>query len=316
LKPIGTSKMNPAVTVIIPTYNRTSVFAAIASVLGQRCVNFEVIVIDDGSTDGTWPKLEYMAAAAGDVLRVSRTENRGVAAARNAGIALASTPLVAFLDSDDLWAPDKLARQMEYMGFHPECVISQTNEIWFRDGKRMNQGARHRKRSGDIFVDSLRTCLISPSAAILRTAYLRDIGGFDEDLAAAEDYDLWLRILANHPAGLVDEPLVTRHAGHPGQLSATVPAIDRFRILALLKLLAQNDLDTLRHQAVCATLADRCSIYAHGLARRGRQAAADFVLGVAASARGPWPTGSREGLDYAIVTMRRHLKCPLRKATQ
>jgi len=161
----------------------------------------------------------------------------------------------------------------------------------------------------------LRTCLISPSAAILRTAYLRDIGGFDEDLAAAEDYDLWLRILANHPAGLVDEPLVTRHAGHPGQLSATVPAIDRFRILALLKLLAQSDLDTPRHQAVCAALADKCSIYAHGLARRGRQAAANFVLGLAASARGPWPTGSREGLEYATVTMRRHVKCPLGKAT-
>jgi len=307
--------MTPAVSVIIPTYNRTSVFAAIASVLGQRCGNFEVIVIDDGSTDDTWPKLEHMAAATGDVLRVSRTKNRGVAAARNAGIALASAPLVAFLDSDDLWAPDKLARQREYMGFRPECVISQTNEIWFRDDKRMNQGARHRKRSGDIFIDYLRTCLTSPSAAILRTAYLRDIGGFDEDLAAAEDYDLWLRILANHPAGLVDEPLVTRHAGHPGQLSATVPAIDRFRILTLLKLLAQSDLDTPRHQAVCAALADKCSIYAHGLARRGRQAAANFVLGLAASARGPWPTGSREGLEYATVTMRRHVKCPLGKAT-
>ena len=99
---------------------------------------------------------------------------------------------------------------------NPDCPISQTGETWMRDGRRVNPGRRHRKRPGDIFIDSLRTCLISPSAAILRRELLDEVGGFDEDMAACEDYDLWLRILARHEAGLLDEPLAVRRAGHPG----------------------------------------------------------------------------------------------------
>src|SRR5262249_7474975 len=161
-----------------------------------------------------------------DVIRVFRAPHRGVAAARNIGIAMATAPLIAFLDSDDTWEPEKLARQTEFMRMNPRCVVSQAEEVWIRDGRRVNPGSRPRKRAGDIFVDSLRTCLISPSAAIMRAECLREAGGFDEDLIAAEDYDLWLRILARHEAGLIEQPLVTRHAGHPGQLSMTVPAID------------------------------------------------------------------------------------------
>ena len=128
---------------------------------------------------------------------------------------MARAPLIAFLDSDDLWAPDKLHRQLAFMREFPDCVISQTAEIWIRDGRRVNPGLRHLKRAGDIFLDSLRTCLISPSAVIMRTELFRALGGFDEDFAAAEDYDLWLRILVDHEVGLLDEPLVTRRAGHP-----------------------------------------------------------------------------------------------------
>ena len=171
-----------------------------------------------------------------------RTERRGPAAARNRGIAMARGRLIAFLDSDDLWMPEKLARQSLFMRNNPDCPISQTGETWMRDGRRVNPGRRHRKRSGDIFIDSLRTCLISPSAAILRRELLDEVGGFDEDMAACEDYDLWLRILARHEVGLLDEPLTVRRAGHPGQLSATVAALDRFRILALAKLLADASL--------------------------------------------------------------------------
>ena len=123
---------------------------------------------------------------------------------------------------------------------HPDCAISQTDEIWIRDGRRVNPGLRHLKRAGDIFIDSLQTCLISPSAVILKTDLFRALGGFDEDLAAAEDYDLWLRILVDHEAGLLDEPLVTRRAGHSDQLSSSIPAIDRFRVIALMKLLAND----------------------------------------------------------------------------
>jgi glycosyltransferase involved in cell wall biosynthesis len=316
----------PGVSVIIPTYNRNSVFAAIASVLAQRGVEFELIVVDDGSTDDTWRELERCAAQARDIIRIVRTSNRGVAAARNKGIAMAAAPLVAFLDSDDTWAPRKLARQTEFMSLNPRCVIAQTEEVWIRDGRRVNPGRRHRKRAGDIFVDSLRTCLISPSAAIVRTDCLCKIEGFDEDLMAAEDYDLWLRILVDHEAGLIEEPLVTRHAGHPGQLSMTVRAIDRYRILALLRLLGgdalgaqsaldvphgpavRNILDEAKRHAVCDALAEKCAIYADGLARRGRSEDADFVRGLSERAQGLWRDGAIEGLVDATAAMRRHVK--------
>ena len=132
------------------------------------------------------------------------------------------------------------------MRANPDCAISQTDEIWIRNGRRVNPGLRHRKRAGDIFIDSLRTCLISMSAAMMRTDLFRSLGGFDEIMMAAEDYDLWLRILIDHEAGLLDEPLVTRRGGHPDQTSATTPAIDRFRILALTKLLADDRLSAVR----------------------------------------------------------------------
>jgi len=305
------------VSVVIPTHNRAHfVFAAIDSVIAQRAVNFELIVVDDGSTDHTWRELERTAAAVQAehadrlLVQIVRTENRGVAAARNTGVALASAPLVAFLDSDDVWGPDKLVCQIEYMRAHPRCVISQTDEYWLSNGGRVNPGLRHRKAAGDIFVDSLRTCLVTPSTAILRTALFREIGGFDEDFTAAEDYDLWLRILARHEIGFLAEHHATRRSGHEGQLS-TLPAIDRFRILALLKLLATDDLNSVQRRAVCEVLAEKCEIYAKGLARRGCGDFAAFVLEFTENARTAWCEGgdeTREECARASTTMRTHIK--------
>jgi glycosyltransferase involved in cell wall biosynthesis len=259
--------MTTEISVIIPTYNRCAMLLeAIDSVLAQSVTAIELIVIDDGSTDGTSEHLMRL----GKTIRIERIEHGGPAAARNRGVALARAPLIAFLDSDDLWAPTKLERQLAFMRENPGCAISQTDEIWIRNGRRVNPGMRHRKRAGDIFIDSLRTCLISTSATMMRTDLFRSLGGFDEIMLAAEDYDLWLRILIDHEAGLLDEPLVTRRGGHPDQTSATTPAIDRFRILALTKLLADDRLSPVRRFAVVEVLAEKCRIYAGGLERRGR----------------------------------------------
>jgi glycosyltransferase involved in cell wall biosynthesis len=288
--------MGPDVAVVIPTYNRRAmVCEAVESVLAQRNAKFELIIVDDGSTDGTWDELTQIAAVANDhaqweMMRIERTPNRGPAAARNTGVAMAAAPFVAFLDSDDLWPPYKLNRQIAFMREHPECAISQTEEIWMRNGRRVNPGARHRKRAGDLFADSLLTCLISPSAVIMRTDLFRESGGFDEDMAAAEDYDLWLRLLTDHEVGLIDEQLVIRRAGHPGQLSATVPALDRFRVLALLKLIAREDLAPEHRIKVCEVLSEKCAIYAKGLKRRARVDEARFVLEIARDAFGRWCT--------------------------
>jgi glycosyltransferase involved in cell wall biosynthesis len=261
--------MSLEVSVIIPTFNRRAmVVEAIETVLAQREVRFELIVVDDGSTDDTIDAIESVLESATVPIRLMQTENRGAAAARNLGVEAASSPLIAFLDSDDLWKPEKLSRQVSYMREHRGCAISQCNELWIRNGRRVNPGLRHRKRPGDIFVDSLRTCLISPSAVIMKTDLFCDLRGFDDAMRAAEDYDLWLRILLDHEVGLVEENLVTRRAGHGDQLSANVPAIDRFRILALAKLLANPNLRHARRAAVAEVLSEKCRIYAKGLRRR------------------------------------------------
>lgn len=293
------------VTVVIPTFNRRAMAReAIESALAQRDAAFNLIVVDDGSSDGSVDEIGAIARESGAAVRLLRTANRGVAAARNAGASMTSSPLLAFLDSDDLWAANKLNRQIEFMRANPACVISQTEEIWLRGGVRVNPGLRHRKRRGDIFIDSLRTCLISPSAAIMRTELFRAMGGFDEDFRAAEDYDLWLRVLARHEVELLAEPLATRRAGHPGQLSATIPAIDRFRILALLKLLMIDDLNEARRRAVRDALAEKATIFAHGLKRRGRECDSRFILAVADAAG----RGDHAKIARAVSAMRDYLK--------
>jgi glycosyltransferase involved in cell wall biosynthesis len=309
--------MTAAVSVIIPTYNRRAmVHEAITSVLAQRGMEFELIVVDDGSTDSTAEDLAELAEAGmrqgvGET-QMMRTANRGVAAARNTGARMARASLIAFLDSDDLWAPSKLAKQVDFMRANPACQISQTSELWFQRGRRANPGRRHQKREGDIFLDSLRRCLISPSAVMLRTPLFRETGGFDETMTAAEDYDLWLRILRDHPVGLVDEPLVARRAGHPGQLSTTVPAIDRFRILALMKLLATSsgdipEIPIERRQAVAEVLVEKCRIYAQGLARRGQDQTAAMVLEIADHAYA-WSDRPDRRLEEAIESFRALLR--------
>ena len=296
--------MTPEVSVIIPTYNRRAmVREAIDSVLAQTAASFELIVVDDGSSDGTGEEL----ARLGESIRIERIANRGPAAARNRGAAVARAPLIAFLDSDDLWAPSKLERQLAFMRENPGCAISQTSEIWIRNGRRVNPGMRHRKRAGDFFVESLRTCLVSPSAVMMEKQLFDSVGGFDEDMIAAEDYDLWLRILVDHEVGLLDEPLVTRRGGHPDQLSSTTPAIDRFRILALSKLLCDDRLDSERRLATTDALIEKCRIYAAGLARRGRIDAARLYEWVVDHA-GRRQTGAIPEIECAVESMRRMLR--------
>jgi glycosyltransferase involved in cell wall biosynthesis len=296
--------MNPEVSVIIPTYNRRAmVREAIDSALAQTATVFELIVVDDGSSDGTGEEL----ARLGDSIRVERIANRGPAAARNRGVSIARATLIAFLDSDDLWSPAKLESQLAFMRENPGCAVSQTSEIWIRNGRRVNPGLRHRKRAGDFFAESLRTCLVSPSAVLMRKRLFESVGGFDEDMAAAEDYDLWLRILADHEVGLLDEPLVTRRGGHPDQLSSATPAIDRFRILALTKLLANDHLDSERRLATTDALVEKCRIYAAGLARRGKIEAARLYEWFADHAGG-WQTRAAPEIGCAVESMRRMLR--------
>jgi len=268
------------VSVIIPTYNRAAlVQEAVAAVLAQTYRDFELLVVDDGSTDGT---LEALAPFAGRIKVLPLSQRRGVAAARNAGIAAAQGEWLAFLDSDDLWLPEKLARQMAFMAARPQFLLTQTEEIWVRRGVRVNPRPSHRKEGGRIFLRSLERCLVSPSAVVLHRDLLDAHGGFDESLPAAEDYDLWLRLSWRHDVGLLPEPLVIKRGGREDQLSRQW-GLDRYRIQALLKILAEPDLPSSHWDAARRTLARKCAIYAQGCEKRGKIGEARHYRGLVAS---------------------------------
>lgn len=269
------------VSVVIPTFNRLDlVRQAIASVQAQVGVPYELIVVDDGSTDGTAATLEREY---GSTLRLLRGSNRGVAAARNRGVAASTGDLLAFLDSDDLWLPGKLAAQVAFFSRNPSMQICQTEEIWLRHDVRVNPCAHHRKPCGDIFEASLHLCLVSPSAVMLRRALFERVGGFDESLPACEDYDLWLRIARSVPVGLIPEALIIKRGGHADQLSRRHWGMDRFRVASLTRLLVEGGLSKAQRCAAIAVLARKCGILAQGAARRGRHDEAGRYRTLAAS---------------------------------
>ncbi|MDZ7641377.1 MAG: glycosyltransferase family A protein [Desulfurivibrio sp.] len=297
------------VSVIIPTCNRADWLAgAMASVLEQDYPCFELIVVDDGSHDHTrqvveqWQQrlaVELAAeAAAGKngpgttppvapeiaspALRYCRQENRGPAAARNRGIAMARYPLLAFLDCDDRFQPGKLARQATAMTAAPEFMLSHTDESWYRRGRHLNQKKRHRKEGGDLFGRSLELCVIGMSTVMLRRQLLAEVGLFDADLPCCEDYELWLRITCRHPVLLLDQPLTVKHGGRPDQLSVRHRVgIDRYRITALQKLLAGDMLSPAQATLARRELARKCEIYGRGCLKHGRRREGEELLALA-----------------------------------
>jgi glycosyltransferase involved in cell wall biosynthesis len=257
----------PLVSVIIPTHNRAWILAeAVDSVLAQSFTDYELLVVDDGSTDGT----AALLAGYGPRLRMEGQSHQGVSAARNRGISRARGELLAFLDSDDLWLPDKLQRQVDFMASRPAALICQTGEVWIRRGVRVNPARHQRKLSGMIFEPSLALCLVSPSAVMARRALFEQVGTFDENLPACEDYDLWLRVSARFPVHLLDETLVVKRGGHPDQLSRAW-GLDRYRIRALAKILESGALTVGQRRAAAATLERKCRIYAAGCRKRQRE---------------------------------------------
>lgn len=256
------------VTVIVPTHQRRDLIArALESVMTQTAPPGEIIVVDDGSDDGT---ADHVRASFPGV-RVIEQDNRGVSAARNRGIAAARGRLLAFLDSDDTWLPDKLGRQLAAMARAPWARLCHTDEIWIRRGVRVNAMDKHRKAGGFIYERCLPLCAISPSSVLVDRRLLDEVGWFDESLPACEDYDLWLRICARHPVLFVDEPLLTKYGGHDDQLSRRYFGMDRFRIAALEKMLASGVLDDEQQQATLVTLRDKITVFASGARKRGRE---------------------------------------------
>ncbi len=263
----------PKVSVIIPTFNRADLLAqAIDSVLSQSYTDFELIVVDDGSTDATQALLSRYR----ERIRYLFQENRGVSAARNLGIKVARGRYICLLDSDDLWLRDKLKEQIRLMKGDPKIRVSYTDEVWIRGGKRVNQGKRHRKYSGWILRKLLPLCLISPSSVMIERGVFEEVGLFDESFPVCEDYDLWLRIGSRMPIHLIEKPLIVKRGGRADQLSQIYWGQDRFRIKALVKLLSEDGVG--EKEKILAILEKKCRIYGQGCIKRGRIEEGQYYL--------------------------------------
>jgi glycosyltransferase involved in cell wall biosynthesis len=264
------------VSVIIPTYNRAQRLGkAIDSVLAQSHQDFELIVVDDGSEDNTD---ELIGNYNSDIVYI-RQENSGAAAARNRGVEKARYNLLAFLDSDDWFAENKLETQIEAMNRNPSCLISHTNEIWYRNGQILNQKLKHKKSSGDIFAQSLELCAVGMSTIMIHKEIFDRYGFFDEGYPCCEDYEFWLRISAEEKFLLVEEPLTSKDGGRDDQLSAIYrTGMDKFRIKAIMKTLASGRLTEEQTGIARRELERKCRIYGTGCIKHGRAEEGRYFL--------------------------------------
>ncbi len=255
-----------SVSVVIPTYNRAHLLErSLDSVLGQTLAADEIIVVDDGSTDNTVSTLKSLHPE----VRLIQQDNLGVSAARNTGILASRHDWIALLDSDDVWHENKLERQMTALENAPEYLICHSDEIWIRQGVRVNQMNKHKKAGGHIFQHCLPRCVISPSSVMIHRSLFEETGLFDENLPACEDYDLWLRICSRYPVLYIDEALITKHGGHDDQLSRQHWAMDRFRIQALNKIVSESKLNDSDRDAAIKMMVGKINIYLAGAEKYG-----------------------------------------------
>ena len=224
--------MKPRVSVVVPAYNAASTIGpALESVFRQSVRDFEVIVVDDGSTDAT----RGVLAGYGERIRVLTKVNEGKpAAARNLGVRAAQGELVAFLDSDDWWREDKLERQVALFDERPNVGLVYTADATVdADGKVLSVNPCPPEARGRIYeLLTVRNVMVGSSVMARREAIVQ-AGGFDEGLTSIENWDLWIRIARDWGIEYVDEPL-TLYRVHAGNRSSNVDLRRQnvFRVLA------------------------------------------------------------------------------------
>lgn len=328
----------PFFTVIIPTHNRKEFLKiAVESVLSQTFRDFEIIIVDDGSTDNTKEVLDEYLKGIGakvkgvgerrsqshkvtesqDIMspchKVTRSQvnslnsstralhytqyvipntkfthytlnaipytlniryyyqhNKGPAVARNKGLREAKGEFICFLDSDDRFRREKLEVTYNYIKKYPGYKIFHTEEIWYRNGMLLPHKSYHKKPEGEVFRNALKICCISISTACIKKEVFEEVGYFDETLPVCEDYDFWLRATAKYPVKLIPKFLTIKEGGHPDQQSKKYPALDRYRVYAIKKLLESGVLNKKQRGIALDELKNKCGIYIQGAMKRGK----------------------------------------------
>ena len=245
------------------------------SVFQQSYKNFELIVVDDASDDGTRSVLEKISG-----IRTRYLErHQGVSAARNCGVAVSEGEWLAFLDSDDEWLPHKLEKQLDWSAREKVGWVH-SDEIWIRNGVRVNPRKKHRKSGGDIFEKCLKLCLVSPSAVLMRRELFEEMGGFDEEFPVCEDYDLWLKMTSLYPVGFVSEPLIVKYGGHSDQLSRRYKCMDYWRVRALERILSLRDFDPERRQKVIEEMCRKARVLDRGMEKHGNREKLPYIKNI------------------------------------
>ena len=259
---------SPRVSVIIPTYNRAHVVdRAIRSVLGQTYQDFEIIVVDDGSTDNT----EEVVKSFNDfrIRYIRHDENRGGSAARNTGIRAARGEFIAFLDSDDEWLREKLAKQMVLISTDQDCGAVYTNLLHFSNSGSAKVVMRNQPE-GWILKDLLVSNVVgSTSSVVVKRECFSKAGLFDEKLPSCQDWDIWIRIARHYTFRRIPKPLV-RYALHPNRISTNFEAVLRGHMAIMEKY--QDDIRALGRCVEAHHHFRLGNYFCHiGEMRRGRQ---------------------------------------------
>lgn len=307
--------MVPRLSVVIPSRNGLDTLPrALASVLAVPVAELEVIVVDDGSTDGTGAWLAEQSARDPRVIGLRRDSGHGVSAARNAGIAAARAPVLGFLDADDVWYSEAIARRLAWHEAHPETVLSfSEHQTLLPDGSVRETWAgyspRYRRflgqRTGIVPLGAQGFALLAgenpvcTSSVLASRAAVQAAGGFDASLRQAEDWDLWIRLAQQGPVvASADAELL--HADRPGSLSHKVAE----RVACMREVVRRHRAETWRQSPAAARAA--ASLLAQAevelAVRQGRNGAA-FAHSVAAAFWQPSRQTVRDALRAGLVVI-------------
>ncbi len=246
---------------------------AVESVINQTYRPYEVIVVDDGSNDGT--ALEFPIEG---VIFIQIDHDGHPGFVRNRGVENSTGDYIAFLDSDDIWMTDKLERQVEYYKSHKNCRILHTKERWVRNDKVISQKKRKHKKSGNVFKESLQGCILGPSTVLMDKKLYLEFDGFNSTIEVGEDYDLWLRITGSVDVDYLDEELIIKNAGHGDQLSFKYGFIEPFKIDVLESLIKEDSFSPENRELAIDALKNKYEIIINGCKKRGKDSEAQLYI--------------------------------------